>query len=298
MILGPLLVFMGGVAFIVAMVALIQPLPRFWMGTRRSAIIAMVLSVASCGVGSAITPMPPPPSPAKPPPSVAEAPPPAPVGPLQDAADSHPKPLEVDPEHPSVAVVRHIEATIELWDVLDRCRRDPAFKLYFILPGGPCGNLAEVATSLRESSLEKDVYQLGLQCSAGDVSEAAIDYVELAGRADPEQAKYVSWVRGHIDECRRRLPKIEPKLEVTRAEMGSNWPLTVDAGTVGCDHRGRVWFEPKGSSIRYAVNGTAKPKFGDIKPIWARDPSYGDDSDGIVMRKNMSPLIEMGRSLC
>jgi hypothetical protein len=274
------------------------------MGSRQAAVVGLLLSLSSCVVGVGIAPQeqattaPAAASARKVASAVAPARPAPKAHPLQDPVDALPKRLEQDPDHPSVTVVRHIEQTLDLWDALDRCRRDPGFRHYGIMPGGPCGNLAEVASALRDDPAEKQVYEIGLQCSAGDVSEAAIDYVELSGRRDPEEVKYVSWVRGRIEECRRKLPQIEPKVEVSRASMGDAWPLTVESGTVGCDYRHRIWFQPRGSSVRYAVNGSAKAKFRDIKPIWARDLGYPDTSDGIIMRKMMTPLIDAGQGLC
>jgi Protein of unknown function (DUF2511) len=74
--------------------------------------------------------------------------------------------------------------------------------------------------------------------------------------------------------------------EVSRADLGSDWPLTVDSGTLVCEGAGSVTFTVNGTT--YAVNGLAEGA--DIDPIWA------DSGDGL--KKNIGPLIDRGLSLC
>jgi hypothetical protein len=86
--------------------------------------------------------------------------------------------------------------------------------------------------------------------------------------------------------------------EVSRAEMGAAWPLTVDSGTLRCEGSGgagAVFFEHDGRT--YTVNGTAKganPNMPNIVEIWATR-----DMEGITgIRMDISPLIQKGLSLC
>ena len=229
LIIGTLIAMASMAAFVVAAVAVFQPMPKLKMPTPKAAAIGMLLSVASCAAGSMLIQTDRSVSETRSQPSthVAQAqneaatpPQPPKVGPLQDSATGDPPTLDPDPGHPPTDAVRHIEQTLDLWDALDRCRRDPAFQFYGLGAGGPCGNFAEVAENLRQSAMEKVVYQIGLQCSAGDVSTAAVSYLGLTSRRDPEQLKYLAWVRGHMEECRRKLPSLEPKIEVSRGEMG------------------------------------------------------------------------------
>src|SRR6266513_1723997 len=60
--------------------------------------------------------------------------------------------------------------------------------------------------------------------------------------------------------------------ELSRTQIGRDWPLTVDHGTLRCEAPQSVVFTaPDGSD--YGVNGSAMDAgFRDIKPIWRRDP--------------------------
>jgi hypothetical protein len=62
-------------------------------------------------------------------------------------------------------------------------------------------------------------------------------------------------------------------VEVSAAELGDKWPLTVDRGTLRCEGDIDVIFTaPDGTE--YGVNGTALDHgFKDIDPIWATAPS-------------------------
>lgn len=79
---------------------------------------------------------------------------------------------------------------------------------------------------------------------------------------------------------------------VAAADFGDRWPLTVSAGTLRCEGSRAVVFETNGR--RYAVNGTAasRPGVRPLEEIWAPDPSIAG------LRKNISPLLERGLSLC
>jgi Protein of unknown function (DUF2511) len=77
--------------------------------------------------------------------------------------------------------------------------------------------------------------------------------------------------------------------QVSRADFGEEWPLTIESGLLRC-RAGAVTFETGGSV--YAVNGLAMNNTQnlDIGPIWVS----GVDTP----KKNMSPLIAAGTALC
>ena len=81
---------------------------------------------------------------------------------------------------------------------------------------------------------------------------------------------------------------------VTRADMGTQWPLTVEEGTLACDGKngiGAVTFKAPDGKV-YAVNGSAKTQgSADIEPIWAT-------GEGAIPKQDISPLIEKGLALC
>ena|SRR5437660_8134727 len=79
-------------------------------------------------------------------------------------------------------------------------------------------------------------------------------------------------------------------VQVTRADFGDAWPLTVDGGTLACEGAGAVTFTVGGTT--YAVNGMASGngQWPDIDPIWAK----GSDTP----KKDIGPLIDRGLQLC
>jgi hypothetical protein len=87
----------------------------------------------------------------------------------------------------------------------------------------------------------------------------------------------------------------EPGEEVSRDEMGNDWPLTVESGTLRCAGEsglGAATIEVDGS--RYALNGIAKAQNAgqDIQPIWA------SSDDGTGLKKSIGPLIDRALALC
>lgn len=80
--------------------------------------------------------------------------------------------------------------------------------------------------------------------------------------------------------------------QVTRAQFGEAWPLTVDSGLLRCEPPGAVVFTaPNGTE--YAVNGLAESQgFADIDPIWAANP------EPLIPKMDISPLISAGLELC
>lgn len=80
--------------------------------------------------------------------------------------------------------------------------------------------------------------------------------------------------------------------EVTSADFGSDWPLTVDSGTLHCDGSDGIGLAYITTSEgTFALNGTAKSRYDDIDPIWAA----GDDG---IPKKDISPLIDAALKLC
>ena len=77
--------------------------------------------------------------------------------------------------------------------------------------------------------------------------------------------------------------------QVSRADFGEEWPLTVESGLLRCQ-AGAVTFETGGSV--YAVNGLAmnNQQNLDIGPIWASGVN--------TPKKSMSPLVDAGTALC
>lgn len=88
--------------------------------------------------------------------------------------------------------------------------------------------------------------------------------------------------------------KGESSGQVSRATLGDEWPLTVEAGELRCDGSGgvgAVTFTAAGKT--YAVNGIAKQRgIQAIDPIWAPNPSIPGT------KKSIGPLIDRGLELC
>lgn len=83
-------------------------------------------------------------------------------------------------------------------------------------------------------------------------------------------------------------------VEITRALMGEQWPLTVHSGALACD-AGVVSFRAGG--VTFAVNGSAKTygkRLGwrDIREIWRDNPAI----PGTKM--DLAPLIQRGLAHC
>lgn len=84
-------------------------------------------------------------------------------------------------------------------------------------------------------------------------------------------------------------------LQVSQAELGDAWPLTIDQGELSCD--GASWVLFKADGEVYAVNGSARGHakttgWLDVESIWREDPQ----SPGFKVL--MTPLIERGLPLC
>jgi len=91
--------------------------------------------------------------------------------------------------------------------------------------------------------------------------------------------------------------------EISAAQYGDDWPLTVSAGRLICQPPSRVFFQAPGTPV-YAVNGAAEAciensggcggiKAKDIDPIWKPDTKLGHG-----LKKSIGPLIDAGLSYC
>lgn len=80
--------------------------------------------------------------------------------------------------------------------------------------------------------------------------------------------------------------------EVSRADFGDEWPLTVEQGELRCD-RGVLTFTADEST--YALNAAAleATDHPEIDSIWADDPK---DENGLHM--SLSPLLARAGELC
>ena len=78
--------------------------------------------------------------------------------------------------------------------------------------------------------------------------------------------------------------------EVSRADFGKDWPLTVESGTLKCEGGWAVTSTTNGTT--YAVNGLASGmnQCPEIDPIWADAPQG--------LKKDIGPLIDRGLELC
>lgn len=82
---------------------------------------------------------------------------------------------------------------------------------------------------------------------------------------------------------------------VDRANLGADWPLTVDSGTLECTNDRSVILHAFGGI--YAVNGTARGQmeqrgWKDIRQITAPHPTIKD------ALANVLPLVDRGLALC
>lgn len=90
---------------------------------------------------------------------------------------------------------------------------------------------------------------------------------------------------------------VRPAGTITRANLGEQWPFTVEQGEVRCLNStgtglGEVVFIAEGTT--YAINGPAKSRkiYADIATIWRDDPSYPG------LKVSIGPIIDLGLKLC
>jgi hypothetical protein len=95
--------------------------------------------------------------------------------------------------------------------------------------------------------------------------------------------------------------------EVRRADLGSDWPLTVESGVLRCADI-EVAGDPSARSVTftttdgttYAVNATAQEHtdLPPIDPLWADDPAYVEDDALRGLKITIWPLVARGLELC
>jgi hypothetical protein len=95
--------------------------------------------------------------------------------------------------------------------------------------------------------------------------------------------------------CAEETPATGNTVEVTRAEYGEEWPLTVDRGIVGCEADAVTFTAPDGEV--YGVNGHALARGSqEIDPIWRAAPDQFDPD--FTLRVSIGPLLDRGLELC
>jgi hypothetical protein len=105
----------------------------------------------------------------------------------------------------------------------------------------------------------------------------------------------------------------KPGLELTEAQYGEKWPLTVSSGYVECKNNA-VIFHSNGNT--YAVNGVAKSQgYSEINAIWKDDPEFFEMAAEIAKAENtavdevikamgspskisIGPILDSGLKLC
>lgn len=79
-------------------------------------------------------------------------------------------------------------------------------------------------------------------------------------------------------------------IQVNRNQYGVRWPFTVDSGYIDCLPPGAVVFRT--ASGTYGLNGLAKPRFPDVRPIWRDDP------ESPSLKVNIGLMIDLGLQQC
>jgi hypothetical protein len=84
---------------------------------------------------------------------------------------------------------------------------------------------------------------------------------------------------------------------ITRADLGAQWPLTVDAGVVGCERGKAIKLVAGGKT--YALNGTAQAYSKQLGFGWQPVAAIWRDNPDIPGTKvSIAPLIAKGQALC
>lgn len=112
-----------------------------------------------------------------------------------------------------------------------------------------------------------------------------------------------------VDASRKRIATWKvgntiPPFNATRTDFqtrGTQWPLTIEEGWVGCEN-GAVWFMAPTGKV-YAVNGLAESVYEDITPIWAEDVSRSEIREprkrgAPIARLNIGGLTAEGLKSC
>src|SRR5688500_12690294 len=105
------------------------------------------------------------------------------------------------------------------------------------------------------------------------------------------------------------LAGCESEQEISHDEYGDQWPFTVASGTLRCEQDTMIVFTPHDGpyeGVTFAVNGSAKPQYRDVDPIWRSDDTLKDElmkagatSDSVSMLKiPIGEIITQGLELC
>jgi len=84
---------------------------------------------------------------------------------------------------------------------------------------------------------------------------------------------------------------------VSSADLGDAWPLTVPGGTLRCEGPGAVSFMTD-EGIVYAVNGTATAWSRTNNLAWSEIGSIQADDPAGAQKMKLAPLIAAGVRLC
>lgn len=80
-------------------------------------------------------------------------------------------------------------------------------------------------------------------------------------------------------------------IEVSRADFGDQWPLTVESGYINCIGWRTAVFHHGGQT--YALNGLAKGEgFAPLDPIWRDNPGRGGP------KMSVDPLLSLALKRC
>jgi hypothetical protein len=88
-------------------------------------------------------------------------------------------------------------------------------------------------------------------------------------------------------------------------QAGLTWPLSVEAGRIGCDYQER-WFQSD-DGTRYGLNGTANERRGyaDVAPVWLDDEresealrAAGLKGDAAIIKLSIGDMIAEAGKLC
>jgi hypothetical protein len=107
-------------------------------------------------------------------------------------------------------------------------------------------------------------------------------FAALAGTCNPDRSGSVAAIND------RDFKRDGGAAYVTAADLGSEWPLTVQGAHIACQNSA-VTATINGTE--YAVNGTARSRgYPDIDPYWA--------AGEYAPKKSIGSLIQYGLSLC
>ena len=82
-------------------------------------------------------------------------------------------------------------------------------------------------------------------------------------------------------------------MKISRADLGDEWPFTVDSGVIACNHPSSAVVFFTNEKI-YAVNGVAKgeKRYADVREILRDHPSVAGS------KVDIGPILDRGLKLC